>query len=160
MNNDFRILNECTISFKKDKLYIMLLREFDEFGVEVASKTEGFGRKFAEDKIQATELFNAIVDKLATIKSFEKAKSEVKTCFAFKNINEINFLLNSEDVIRSQSSIGKLRVAFKFKVKAKLNYKGNEKNKGSITIYVYFSKKPIGRFIGTHLGDDFIFERL
>lgn len=162
MNNDFRILNESTINFKDNKLYVMLLRELDAYGVEVASKNEGFGRKFANDKEGAVELFDAVAEKLSTVKNFELAKTKIKSCFALKDINEIIFLLKSEDVVRSQSSIGDLHIYFKFKTKAKYDTKGDEYCLGAITIYVFFKnkRKPIGRFIGTRFSDDFIFERL
>ena len=162
MSEDFKILEERTIGFKNNKLYVMLLRELGEFGVEVASKTEGFGRKFAEDRTKATELFEAVADKLSTIKNFDKAEATIKDCFSLKDLNEIFFLLKSEDVVRSQASIGDLYDIFKFIVKPKFNYKGDKKSKGSLTIYISFGKKkkPIGRFIGTEYGDDFVFERL
>ena len=165
---DFRVVDEATFSFKKNKLYVMLLREYGEFAVEVANKTEGFGRKFAEDKVMAVSLFDAIIDRLSSINTIEKAETTIKNCFSLKNINEIIFLLKSEDVVRTQVSIGDLYDSFKFKVKAKTNYRGDKKSKGGITIYIYFNKnkKPIGRFIGTDYignkngGKDFIFERL
>lgn len=162
MNNDFRILNESTIDFKNNKLYVMLLREFGEYGVEVASKTDGLGRKFAEDKDKATRLFEAVAEKLSKIKNFEKAETKIKSYFELKDINEIIFLLESEDVVRSQVSIGDLYVSFKLKVKSHYDKKGDEYCLGAITIYVFFKnkRKPIGRFIGTRFGDDFTFERL
>jgi len=162
MSEEFRILNESTVSFKNNKLYIMLLREFGEYGVEVASKTEGLGRKFAEDKAKATELFDAVAEKLVNIKSFERAEEKIKSYFSLKDINEIIFLLKSEDVVRSQISIGDLCVYFRFKAKSKYDTKGDEYCLGAITIYIFFGKKkkPIGRFIGTRFGDDFVFEKL
>lgn len=162
MSDEFRILNESTISFKNNKLYVMLLKEFDEYGVEVATKNEGLGRKFTENKDKAIELFDAVADKLNTIKNFEKAEDKIKTYFTLKDINEIIFLLKSEDVVRSQVSIGDLYVSFKFRVKTKYDTKGDDYCLGAITIYIFFKnkRKPIGRFIGTYLGEDFIFERL
>lgn len=162
MGEDFRILNECTVAFKKDKLYVMLLRELGEFGVEVTSKNEGLGRKFAKDKTQANELFDAVSEKLLRTKGIDKAEKDVKSYFALKDLNEILFLLKSEDVVRSQISIGDLYVSFKFRTKTEYDTKGTGYCLGAITIYIYFNKrrKPIGRFIGTRFGEDFIFERL
>ena len=160
--NDFYILDERTVNFKNNKLYVMLLKEFGEFGVEVASKSKGLGRKFAKDKDKASELFDAVADKLSHIKSFEQAETRIKSYFSLKDVNEIIFLLKSEDVVRSQTSIGDLSVYFRFKAKSKYDCKGDVNCLGAITIYVFFGKKkkPIGRFIGTRFGDDFIFERL
>lgn len=162
MSNDFRILNEITINFKSNKLYIMLLRELGMFGVEVASKSDGYGRKFTEDKIKATELFESIANKLKKTNNFDIAEEKIKSYFSLKDINEIMFLLKSEGIIRTQSSIGELYDSFKFKAKPKYNYKGDIKNKGFLTIYIFFrnKKKPIGRFIGERFGNEFIFERL
>ena len=162
MSGDFRILNEHTINFKKDKIYVMLLKELGNFGVEVTSKEKGYGRKFAEDKAKATELFDAIATKLSKIKTFELAEKKLKSYFSIKDINEVLFLLNSEDVVRSQASIGDLNVNFKLKTKPHYDTKGDAHSEGSVTLDVYFGKKrkPIGRFIGTRFGEDFIFERL
>lgn len=162
MNNEFRILNESTINFKSNKIYIMLLKEFGEYGVEVASKNEGFGRKFAENKDKAIELFDALGEKLNDIKSFEQAKERLKSYFKIKDINEILFLLKSEDVVRSQVSIGDLYIYFKLKTKVKYDTKGDDHCLGAITIYTFFKnrRKAIGRFIGTRFGEDFVFEKL
>ncbi|HUU87999.1 MAG TPA: hypothetical protein VMX17_09620 [Candidatus Glassbacteria bacterium] len=162
MNNDFRILGENTISFKKDKLYVMLLRDSGEFGVEVTTKSEGLGRKLLESKEKAVELFDALSEKLLKEIDIAKAINSVKVYFKLKDINEVLFLLNSEDIVRSQNSIGDLYDLFKFKVKTKYDTKGDDYLLGSITIYIFFKNKtkPIGRFSGTRFGDDFIFERL
>lgn len=162
MSEEFRILNESTISFKNNKLYVMLLKELGEYGVEVASKSEGFGRKFAEDKAKATELFEAVADKLSRIKNFELAERKIKSYLSLKDVNEIIFLLQSEDVVRTQVSIGDLYVSFKLRTKASYDTRGDDYCLGAITIYIFFGKKkkPIGRFIGTRFGDDFIFEKL
>ena len=160
--NDFNIINENTISFKNNKLYVMLLRELGVYGVEVASKTDGFGRKFAEDKEEATKLFEAIVEKLSNINNFEQAETKIKSYFSLKDINEIIFLLESEDVVRSQVSIGDLYASFKLKVKSHYDTKGDEYCLGYITIYVFFNnkRKPLGRFIGKRFSDNFVWETL
>ncbi len=120
--SEFRILNENTFSLKGNKLYVMLLRENGNFGVEVVDRHKTFGRKFAEDKQEADALFEIITQKISLCKSLEEAEQMIESSFKRKNTKETLFLLLVKDAKLSQEDFGKLVAKFKLKVKPKYNF--------------------------------------
>jgi hypothetical protein len=157
---EFRILKEETFSYKGGKLYLMLLKDFDKFGVEVVDRIQTFGRKYAKDRKEAEYLFDIITKRLNTYKDIDVATCAIKRCFARKNLNETMFLLVAEERITSQTKIGRMVKKFKLNVEAKVGYFRDSRKKGAITIYIYFGGKVFGRFYGTRFSDDFSWEVL
>ena len=162
MTTEFRVLNENTFDYKNGKLYLILLRDADKFGVEVVDRAKTFGRKHFADLAQAKEVFELISKKLASSKTLDTAESLIKAALGKKNSLETIFILTVANKKLCQDSIGDLTNKFKFKVKSRYNLLGDEKKRGAITIHVFFGdkKKPTGRFKGTRFGSDFIFENL
>lgn len=158
--SDFRILTEETFSYKGGKLYLMLLKDFDKFGVEVVDRAQTFGRKYTKDRKEAEYLFDIIKKRLNTYKHFDVAVCAIKRSFERNNLNETMFLLVAEERITSQTKIGRMVKKFKLNVVSKAGIYRDSRKKGAITIYVYFGGKVFGRFYGTRFGEDFSFETL
>ena len=159
---EFRILKEHTFKFKEGKLYLMLLREGDRFGVEVVDRNKTFGRKYTTDRKEADLLFNTIEKRLSVYNDLLSAEFKIKSCLKKTDLKEMMFLLSLEDREMSQAEIGQLLIKQKFQVKTKYNVCRTEKKDGSITIYVFFDikKKALGRFYGERFSKKFKWELL
>lgn len=158
--NDFRILKESTFNMKGGKLYLMMLREEGRFGVEVVNRSETLGRQFGDDRPCAESMFDKLEEKLSKIQMLSEAETTIRGMLSLKP-NEFKFVLSSDDVVLSQAEVGRLMIKHKpTSVKTKYNQLFDAKKKGSITIYVFFGKKPIGRFAGVRFGKNFKFEKL
>lgn len=160
MNTEFRILKEETFSYRGEKLYLMLLRDGNKFGVEVVDRAQTYGRKYTQDRKEADYLFELITKRLNTYRDFDVAVCAIKRSFERKNLNETMFLLVAEERITSQTKIGRMVKKFKLKVESKAGYFRDTRKAGAITIYIYFGNKIFGRFYGTRFGEDFGWETL
>lgn len=163
MNTDFKIINENTFSFKGGKLYLMLLYENGEFGVEVVDHTKTFGRKIAKDYKSADFLFESVANRLSQYKCLEDAENAIIKCFAFDSLDKLLFVLIMDDRISSQADIVSIKNKFNFIINLKFGYKKKVKNSNYITIYVYekiTDKKPYGLLYGSSMANDMKFELL
>lgn len=160
MGEDFRILSETTVNFKGEKLYIMLLRESDKFGVEVVDKEKTFGRKYANNRKEAEFLFEVISTKLSSYRKIKLAEKAIIESFKLKAVDKTILFLYAYEKTLSRNLIKKMARKLKFKIRIIEGlYEGN-KIEGVITINVYFNEenKVFGKFVGTLLDKDFIFE--
>lgn len=159
----FIVLKEQTFKFKEVKLYLMLLLVNEHFGVEIVNNKETFGRKHLDKRKEAEKLFDLIDDRVCRCKNLPDAEAAMKRCFSLKKLNQMVFVLLAEDKILSQHEIGRIVINNKpDKVKTKYDYLGNKKQKGAITIYVFFDtkRKPIGRFSGKRFSKEFTWESI
>jgi hypothetical protein len=157
MNTDFRILRENTFNLKGGKLYLMLLRENGNYGVEVVDREKTFGRKMSKDRKEADFLFDTIEDRLARYKNLKEAEKAIESCFGFKSLDKLLFVLIMDDRISCQADI----VAMKGKVKFVTRPEFGDND--SLTVYIFENKtdkKPYGVLKGTTKVNDFKFELL
>jgi hypothetical protein len=163
MDTDFKVINENTFSFKDGELYVMLLRENGEFGVEVVDREKTFGRKITQDYKTADFLFESVINRLSQYKCLEDAENAIMKCFAFDSLDKLLFVLIMDDRISSQSDIVSIESKFNFIIRLKFGYRKKIKNKNSITIYVYekiTDKKPYALLYGSDMANDMRFELL
>lgn len=162
MNNDFRILMEDTFEFKGGKLYLMLMRENSNFGVEVMNRTKTFGRKMAKDREEADLLYDFVSDKIKKYKTITDAEDAIKRCFVFKSVDKLLFILMADDNVISQNDIVSLKDKVNLKTRVKINYLKNKKKKDALTVYVFLGsdKKAFGVLTGTLEAKDLKFELL
>lgn len=162
MNTDFRILSENTFNLKADKLHLMLLRENGNFGIEVVDHEKSFGRVFARDRTQADLLFELLEKRLDKSRYTLQAEIFLRTLFSLGSIDKMLFLLAVDGARISEAAIGRLVRKFKLSVRSRKDFIAGKKKRGAITIWVCFESrgKMFGRFSGTRLGKDFLFELL
>jgi len=163
MNTDFRILSENTFNLKGGKLYVMLLRDNDNYGVEVVDREKTFGRKMTESRKQAEFLFDSVTERLSRYKNLKDAVFAIEKCFAFKSLDKLLFVLIMDDKVCSQADIVAMKGKFKFKTRLKFGYNKNVKDKDSLTVYIYenqTAKKPYGVLFGSADSKNMKFELL
>lgn len=133
----------------------MLLRENGNFGVEVADREKTFDRKMTKDRKEADLLFDSIEDRLARYKHLRDAEKAIETCFGFKSLDKLLFVLIMDDRISSQADIVAIKGRVKFVTRPKFG------DDDALTVYIFENradKKPYGVLKGTTRGDDFKFE--
>lgn len=162
MNTEFRVISENTFDLKGGKLYTMLLRENENFGVEVVNRTKTFGRKLTKNRKEADILFDAVSDKIAKYKHIKDAESAITRCFSLKGMDKLLFVLVAEDSVITQKDIVSLKDRIDFKTRVKINYVKNVRKENALTVYIYLGldKKAFGVLIGTREAKDLKFELL
>lgn len=163
MNTDFKIFREETFSFKGGKMYLMLLCEDGNFGVEVVNREKTFGRKNTKNRAEADFLFETISDKLLKYKVLAEAENAIVRCFEMNSINKLLFVLIAEDSITTQADIVVIHGKFEFITRPKFGYVKKKKELNGLTIYLYENrsdKKPYGLLYGSTNANDFKFEFL
>ena len=162
MSNEFRILLEETFSFKGGKLYLMLLRENENFGVEVVDRDKTFGRKYTEDRKKADFLFETISNRLSAADKLSEAEKIVINAFTHQSIDKTIFTLTMYNRVCSQSDVVSLKKnKVNFHTRLQFGYRKKVKDKESVTIYVYENrtdKKPFGILYGGLEAINLIFE--
>jgi hypothetical protein len=58
--NSFRIIAEETHKYKKDSLFVLVFRDGEKYGIDVANSTSNFGRVIVDDRDKASYLFSLI----------------------------------------------------------------------------------------------------
>lgn len=163
MNTDFRILSENTFNLKGGKLYVMLLRDNGNYGVEVVDREKTFGRKMTETRKQAEFLFDSISDRLNRYKCLKDAVNAIERCFALDSVDKVLFTLIMDDRVSAQADIVSMKGKVKFISQPLFNVKKDVKEKGALTVYIYekrTDKKPYAVLVGTIKVNDFKFELL
>ena len=161
--NNFRIILENTFKFKEGKLYLMMIRENEVYGVEVVDREKTFGRKYAKNREQADLLFDKISTKLSKLKRLSDAEQVIERCFSSKTIDKTLFILMADDKILTQTDIVKMNNQIEFWMTVKIGFNKMVKDEDSLTVYVYETskrKKPFGVLVGDAFGKNLKFELL
>jgi len=154
MNTEFKILNEETFSYKRNnKLFLMLLRDGDTYGVEIVSAHDSYGRKFCKDRTQAEKVFEFLTNKLSSMNDYDSTITLLETCKKL-GIGEMKFMFLVYNKKFDQVAIGKLITEFKLIIKSRVRDK-------TMIIKLFKAKgsASFGEFRGTFLKKDFIFKK-
>lgn len=60
--SNFRVIKEGTHKYKKDTLFVLMFRDGEKFGIDVANSVAGFGRMSFDTKVDADYVFERIND--------------------------------------------------------------------------------------------------
>ncbi len=158
--DDFRIIQENTLNYKGNRLFVMMLRDGDKFGVEVVDKTKTFGRKYTENRKEAEKLFDVLSSRLKRCDDLAIAEKAIKMSFERMVFKEIVFLLTVGDKMFTQKECGRMVAEFKLSVLPFYNVLLDEEKQGALTVEFWFEKggASIGRYAGTRFSNDFKFE--
>lgn len=154
MSTEFKILNEETFSYKRNnKLFLMLLRDGDTYGVEIVSAHDSYGRKFCKDRAQAEKVFDFLTKKLFAMTDYDSTITLLEMCRKL-GLGEMKFIFMVHNKKFDQVGIGKLITEFNLKIKSRVRHK-------VMVIRLFKSKSGacFGEFTGTFLKKDFIFKK-
>lgn len=160
MSNDFKILRDEAFVLKGGTLYLMLLKDFDNFGVEVVNNKKTFGRKITKDRAEAEAMFDDLAGRLAEFAKISEAELFVSTCYAVNSIEKFKFVILVLDKVTTQADIVSMVSRIKFRTMIRFNYNKNKKETNALTVYVYIKgeRKAFGLLVGTKTAKDLKFE--
>ena len=157
----FKIIDETTLKFDVKDLYITLAQDSTtgrtKYGVEVTTRTRGFGRRYTPSKAVAQEVFDYLSRRLSRFQDYTSAKEFTTRVFSCEKMFQLLFLVRSEGRTLSQVQIGELRRNMDFDIVPKYNKAGRKYKRGALTLQVISDGQKIGNFIGTRFGKDFTF---
>lgn len=161
--SDFRVLSEVTFNFRGDKLYLMLLRDSNKYGVEVVDRDKTFGRKFARDRSNAEYVYNTISKRIDRCKSIEEANNIITKAFSRRSLTETVLLFMVDEKVLSQNKVGEIIFDLNLNVAKSTNdFFLNKTKKGYLTIFIRIKsdKAVFGCFAGKRFGKNFKFHLL
>ena len=160
MSNDFKILRDEAFVLKGGTIYLMLLKDFDNFGVEVVNRKNTFGRKTTKDRKEAEAMFDELAIRLSEFKKISDAETFIKTCFDINSLEKFKFATMALDKIITQKDIVSMTEKINFRTLLRFNYNKKKKEDGALTVYLYIKgeKKAFGLLVGTTKADDLKFE--
>lgn len=156
MNTNFKILRDETFDYKNRKrFFLMLIKEFDRYAIEIVTEEKSYGRKFLKDKAEAEDVFEFLETILGTAEDYELLLNTLNSFKVLRGANEIKFIFTVYNKKYTQAQIGALINKFS------LNLNGSVTPSKKMTIKVTFtgSRVSFGKFMGTFLKKDFIFKK-
>lgn len=157
----FKVIDETTVKLGDRELYIILVQDSTskktKFGIEVTTKTRGFGRRYTPSREIAEEVFNYLSRRIRKFQDYNTAKEFVTRIFNCEMIFQLLFLARSEGKEMTQAAIGRLRRSMEFDIVPSYNKAGRKYKRGALTLQVLTDGQKIGNFIGTRFGKNFRF---
>lgn len=159
--NDYRIIEEHIIEFRKNsQLIVMLINDRKNLHIEVTSRSELIGRKTVHSYNLGIKALDYIFYKLYKMPNYISAKSLCQQAFSFERIQETLFLINLIGLgTISKKRIHSLMNKYRFEIEEEFHFTENENCDFERHLHIKFPFKnlPIGKFIGIYEIDEYMF---
>jgi hypothetical protein len=93
--NTFKIITEQQHKYKKDSLFVLVFRENNNYGVDVANSTSNFGRVRIEKKENTQYLFSVLNEFIADQQDYLEACEKVSSILSYNTFEEMILLLHT-----------------------------------------------------------------
>ncbi len=91
----FKIITEQQHKYKKDSLFVLVFRENDNYGIDVANSTSNFGRVRIESKENTQYLFSVLNEFIADQQDYLEACEKVSSILSYNTFEEMILLLHT-----------------------------------------------------------------
>lgn len=91
----FKIITEETHKYKKDSLFVLVFREGENYGIDVANSTSNFGRVRLESKENTQYLFSMLNEYIDERKDYLEACEQVSSILSYNTFEEMILLLHT-----------------------------------------------------------------
>lgn len=85
----FRIITEEKHKYKKDSLYVLIFKDKENYGVDVANSTSNFGRVYTNDKENAMYLFSILNEFISTQDDYVNSCVYVSSLLSYDTFEEV-----------------------------------------------------------------------
>lgn len=93
--NSFRIIDEEGHKYKKDCLYVLMFRDGENYGIDVANSTSNFGRVIVGSADKTRYLFSALNDFIDNEEDYVNACTYVSSILSYDTYEKMVLILHT-----------------------------------------------------------------